>query len=92
MFSNIDLRYGYHQFKISAYHIPKSTFRIRYGHNELLVMSFGLTNTPATFMELMIEVLRSYHDSFVIVFIDDIFVYLEDDVQNLRNRSCMPSS
>ena len=33
--------------------IPKTAFRSRYGHYEFIVMSFGLTNAPAVFMELM---------------------------------------
>ncbi|CAN4112842.1 unnamed protein product [Withania somnifera] len=38
-------------------------------------MSFGLTNAPAAFMDLMHRVLKPYLDLFVIVFIDDILVY-----------------
>ena len=38
-------------------------------------MSFGLTNAPASFMDLMNRVFRPYLDMFVIVFIDDILVY-----------------
>lgn len=38
-------------------------------------MSFGLTNAPATFMDLMNKVFNQYLDLFVIVFIDDILVY-----------------
>ncbi|KAL0540967.1 hypothetical protein IC582_020993 [Cucumis melo] len=38
-------------------------------------MSFGLTNAPAVFMDLMNRVFREFLNTFVIVFIDDIFVY-----------------
>ena len=51
--SKIDLYLGYHQLKIKESDIPKLAFRTRYGHYEFLVMPFGLTITPATFMDLM---------------------------------------
>ena len=59
---------------MSGVDIPKTDFRPRYGHFEFLVISFGLTNALATFMDHMNQVFRSYLDLFVIVFIDDIFV------------------
>jgi hypothetical protein len=79
VFSKIDLRSGYHQMKIRPSDIPNTAFSTRYGLYEFTVMSFGLTNAPAYFLNLMNNVFMEYIDRFIVVFIDDILVYSKND-------------
>jgi hypothetical protein len=66
VFSKIDLGSGYHQMKIRPSDIPKTVFSTRYGLYEFTVMSFGLTNAPTYFMNLMNKVFMEYLDKFVV--------------------------
>ena len=86
-FTKIDLRSGYHRICVHPDDVPKTAFRTRYGHFEFLVLPFGLTNAPATFMHLMHSIFREYLDTFVIIFLDDILVYsrsLEEHKMHVR--------
>ncbi|XP_021975263.1 uncharacterized protein LOC110870386 [Helianthus annuus] len=49
------------------------------------IMSFGLTNAPAAFMDLMNRVCRPMLDKSVIVFIDDILVYSRSKAAHARH-------
>lgn len=67
--------------------IPKITFNTRYEDYDLVVISFVLTNALAIFVYLINYVSRMYLNSFVIIFINDIIVYLrsrEEHEHHLR--------
>ena len=86
-FSKIDMRSGYYQLKIWLNDIPKTVFVTHYGQYEFTVMSFGLTNAPAYFMNLMNKDFMEELDKFVVVFINDILIYsrsAEEHEQHLR--------
>jgi hypothetical protein len=84
-FSKIDLRSGYHQMKIRECDIPKTAFVTRYGQYEFTVVSFGLTNAPAYFMNMMNKVFMEELDKFIIVFINDILIYSESTEEHAEH-------
>ncbi|TYK14163.1 ty3-gypsy retrotransposon protein [Cucumis melo var. makuwa] len=80
--NKIDLRSGYHQLRIKDSDVPKTTFRSRYGHYKFIAMSFGLTNAPAVFKDLMNRVFRELLDTFVIVFIEDVLIFSKTEAEH----------
>ena len=79
VYSKIDLRTGYHQLRVKEADIPKTAFRTQYGHFEFKMMSFGLTNAPTTFMDLIHRVFQPYLDRFIVFFVDDILIYSKSE-------------
>ncbi|GJP39137.1 hypothetical protein CLOM_g6944 [Closterium sp. NIES-68] len=84
-FSKIDLRWGYHQIRVSAEDCHKTVFRTRYGSYEYLVMPFGLTIAPSTFQMTMNGIFRQLLDKCVIIYLEDILIYSRSREQHLQD-------
>ncbi|QRW25577.1 Retrotransposable element Tf2 protein [Rhizoctonia solani] len=77
MFTKLDLRWGYNNVRIKEGDEWKTAFRTKYGLFEYLVMPFGLTNAPAAFQHFMNNLFRDLIDVTVVIYLDDILIFLE---------------
>ena len=63
----------------------KSGFRSRLDHYVYVVMHFGLTNAPTTFLTLLNSLFLDYLGKFAFVFMDDILIYSKDEVEHKQH-------
>jgi len=75
LFTKMDLRWGYNNVRIKEDNEWKVAFTTHVGSFELVVMFFGMMNSPATFQGMMNEIMRDLiNEGKVVVFVDDVLV------------------
>ena len=82
-FTKLDLKDGYHLLQIKEGDEWNAAFRTRYGHYQYKVMPFRLVNAPGTFQAIMNTILRNFLDQRVVVYLDDILIYSENEEEHI---------
>ena len=57
-------------------------FKTYYGSYKCKVLSFGLTNGPATYQRYINDVLFNYLDNFCTAYLDNILIYSDDPLEH----------
>ena len=80
-FTQLDLTSVYHRIGINEGDEWKTAFRTRYSYFKYQVIPFELSNAPASFQGYINKILAKKLNIFVIIYLDDIFIYTKDPSQ-----------
>ncbi|MBW0522652.1 hypothetical protein O181_062367 [Austropuccinia psidii MF-1] len=85
IFSKIDLRAAYNLLRIKEGDEHLIALSAKYGSYEYLVMLFGLTNSPASFQNIVNGISAEFLDIFVVVHLDDIMVFSSSEEGHVKH-------
>ena len=74
-FMKLNLKSRYHQISIESIDVLKTAFKTKEGLFDWLIMHFGLTNAPTTFMIYMDDLLQPFIGKCVNVYLNDILIF-----------------
>ncbi|KAI5153692.1 hypothetical protein ENBRE01_3227, partial [Enteropsectra breve] len=83
IFSQIDLKNGYHQIPLDKRDQHLTAFVTPWGHYEYSRLPFGLTNAPRAFQRIMSNILSDL--PFVKVFLDDTLIFSKNKEEHLQH-------
>jgi len=82
-FTKLDVRWGFNNVRIKPGDEWKAAFYTNRGLFELLVMFFGMTNSPATFQTMMNDIFRTLiAQGIVVVYLDDILIFTQTEEEH----------
>ena len=81
-FTQLDFTSVYHQMRIRKRIKWNMVFKTWYDHFKKQVIPFRLTNTPTSFQEYINKIFAEKLDIFVIVYLDHVFIYTNNDGDN----------
>ena len=82
IFAKLNIRQAFHRIRVDSSAEELITFRTRYGTYKYQVLSFSLTNGPATYQRYMNKVLFDYLDDFCTAYLDDILIYSDNVLEH----------
>ncbi len=86
-FMKFNIFKAFNQIQIKEEDKWKTVFHTQLKHYKYLIMSFNLINVSVTFQTFVNNVLRRYLNQFIIIYLNDILVYLKtkkEHVQHVR--------
>ncbi len=85
VFSKMDLKTGFHQIRVKPQDMEKTAFNTKYGKYEYLIMPMSFWNATAIFHSLTNQIFHGYIDVFMIVYMDDLFIFSKDEKSHIEH-------